>query len=116
MPNVNNLIIQYMSKILNNDQNKIQRPCNCRIKENYLLTGKCLHQCILYKAEVTTNISYKEYYETSEGKLKVKYNNHRQSFSHISHINDTELSKNLWTIEADRTDYRLKWSIKLYPS
>ena len=113
MPNVNNSIIQYMS-ILNNDQNKIERPCNCRMEGKYLLTGKCLHQCIVYKAEVTNNISYKEYYETSKGELEVRYNNHRQSFSHIPHINDTELFKYLWTIEADRTDYQLKWSIKSY--
>ena len=33
MPNVKNLIKQHNSKILNEDQDKIQRPCNCRIKK-----------------------------------------------------------------------------------
>ena len=32
MPNVKNLIKQHNSKILNKDRDKIQRPCNCRIK------------------------------------------------------------------------------------
>ena len=34
MPNVKNLIKHHNSKILNKDRDKIQRPCNCRIKES----------------------------------------------------------------------------------
>ena len=44
MPNVKNLIKQHNSKILNKDRDKIQRPCNCRIKEICPLNDKCLHQ------------------------------------------------------------------------
>ena len=116
MPNVKNLIKQHNSKILNKDRDKIQRPCNCRIKESYPLNGKCLHQCMVYKAEVSTNTTYKEYYGASEGEFKSRYNNHTQSFRNISHINDTELSKYLWTLKANGTDYHLKWSIKSYAS
>ena len=116
MPNVKNLIKQHNSKILNKDRDKIQRPCNCRIKESCPLNGKCLHQCMVYKAEVSTNTTYKEYYGASEGEFKSKYNNHTQSFRNISHINDTELSKYLWTLKTNGTDYHLKWSIKSYAS
>ena len=70
MPNVKNLIKQHNLKILSNDQDKKQRPCNCRIKESYPLNDKCLHQCMVYKAEVTTNTTYKKYYGMSEGKFK----------------------------------------------
>ena len=31
-------------------------------------------------------------------------------------MNDTELSKYLWTLKAYGTDYHLKWSIKSYAS
>ena len=55
MPNVKNLIKQHNSKILNKDPDKTQRPCNCRIKEICPLNGKCLHQCKVYKEEVSTN-------------------------------------------------------------
>ena len=116
MPNVMNLIKQHNSKILRKDQDKIQRSCNCRIKESCPLNGKCLHQCMVYKAEVTTNTTYKEYYGTSEGEFKSRYNNHTQSFRHISHINDTELSKYLWRLKANGTDYHLKWSVKSHAS
>ena len=54
--------------------------------------------------------------ELSDGKFKSRYNNHTQSFRHISHINDTELIKYLWTVKANGTDYHLKWSIKSYAS
>ena len=116
MPNVKNLIKQHNQKILNKDQDKIQRPCNCRIKESCPLNGKCLHQCMVCKAEVSTNTIYKEYYGASEGEFKSRYNNHKQSFRNISHINDTELSKYLWNLKANGIDYYLKWSIKSYAS
>ena len=93
MPNIKNLIKQSNSKILSKEQDKIKQSCNSRIKESCPLNGKCLHQFMVYKAEVTTNITYKEYYGNSEAKFKLKCNNHMQSFRHISNINDTELSK-----------------------
>ena len=93
MPNVKNLIKQHNSKILNKDRDQIQRPCNCRIKESCPLNGKCLHQCMVYKVEVSTNTTDKKNYGASEGEFKSRYNNHTQSFRNISHINDTELSK-----------------------
>ena len=103
MPNVKNLIKQHNSKILRKDRDKIQRSCNCRIKESCPLNGKCL-QCMVYKAEVTTNTTYKEYYGTSEEEFKFRYKNHKQSFRRKSHINNTELSKYLWTLKANGTD------------
>ena len=65
---------------------------------------------MVYKAEVSTNTTYKEYYGASEGEFKSRYNNHIQSFRNISHINDTELSKYLCTLKTNGTDYHLKWS------
>ena len=116
MSNVKDLIKQHNPKILSNYQDKIQRPCNCRMKESCPLNGKCLHQCMVCKAEVTTNTIYKEYYGTPEGQFKSRYTNHTESFRHIYHINDTELSKGLWRLKANGTDYHLKWSIKSYTS
>ena len=34
---------------------------------------------MVYKAEVSTNTTYKEYYGASEGEFKSRYNNHLQS-------------------------------------
>ena len=114
MPNVKNLIKQRNSKTLNKDRDKMQRPFNCRIKESCPLNSKCLHQCMVCKAEVSTNTTYKEYYRASEKEFKPRYNNHKQSFRNISHGNDMELSKYLWTLKTNGTDYHLKWGIKSY--
>ena len=92
------------------------RSCNCRVKESCPLNGKCLQQCIVYKAVVITNTTYNEYYGTSATEFKSRYNNDTKSFRHIFHINGTELSKYLWTLKANGADYHLKWSIKLYAS
>ena len=67
---VKNIIKQLNSNILSKDQAKVQWSCNWRMKyyplnESYHLNGKCLHQCMVYKAEVSTNIIYKEYYGMS---------------------------------------------------
>ena len=70
VPNLNNLVTQHNSKISSNDQDKIQRSCNSRIEKRCPLNGKCLQQYMIYKAEVTTNNTYKGYYETSEDNLK----------------------------------------------
>ena len=85
IPNVKNLIKQHNSKILNKDRDKIQWPCNCRIKESCPLNGKCPHQCMVYKAEGSTNTTYKEYYGASEEEFKSRYNNHTQTFRNISY-------------------------------
>ena len=71
---------------------------------------------MIYKTEVATNTTYKKYYETPEREFKSRYNNHTQYFRHISYVNDTELSKYLWTLKANGIDYHLKWSIKSYAS
>ena len=116
MPNVTKLIKQNNLKILSKDQDKIPRSCNCRMKESYPQNGKCLHQCMAYKTEVTTNTTYKEYYGTSEWEFKSRCHNHTQSFRHLSRLNDTELSKYLQTLQVNGTDYHLKQSIKSYAS
>ena len=67
MPKVKNLIKQHNLKTLIKNQDKVQRSCHCRIKESCPLNGKYLHQCMVCKAEVTINITYKEYYGASEG-------------------------------------------------
>ena len=86
MPSVKNLTKQHNSRILSKEQDKRQRSCYCRINASCPLNKKFLHQCMVYKAEVTSNTTYKEYYGTSEGEFKARYNKHTQSFRHISYI------------------------------
>ena len=79
----------------------MQRPCNFRVKESCPLNSKGLHQCMVYKSEVSTKTNYKEYYGASKWEFKSRYNNHTQSFRNITHINNTELSKYLLTLKVN---------------
>ena len=99
---------------------KIKTKCNehvtAELQKVVLWMVNCLHQWMVSKAEVSTNTNYKNQFGTSEGEFKSRYKNHTQSFRNISRINDTELSKYLWTLKANGTVYHLKWSIKSYAS
>ena len=109
MPNVKNLTKQQNSKIWSKE-----RECSCKIKEICPLKGKYLHQCMIYKSQVTTNTIYIEYSEEEEREFKSRHDNNMQSFRYITHINDTELSKYLWALKANGTDYHVKGSVKSY--
>ena len=96
-------------------EHSAKRSCNCRVKDNCPLDGKCLHKCIVYQPNVITNNECKEYFGTAEGEFKLHYNNTNMSFRHKKHENNTELSKYLWKLK-ENTYYNLQWSIKAYAS
>ena len=111
--NVNTNIGKEFLKIVLNDVNdEQQRPCNCRDKNNCPLDGKCLSQCIVYKAEVETANTKSTYYGASEGEFKFRYNNHTKAFRLRKYENDTELSKHVWKLKDDNTPFTLTWSIE----
>ena len=92
MKNMKNLIKQHNARVLKNQEHS-EKICNCRVKDNCPLNGKCLHKCIVYQTNVITNSECKEYFGAAEGEFKLHYNNHTMSFRYKKHVNDTELSK-----------------------
>ena len=103
-----NLIKQHNASVLKNQEHSEKRSCNCRVKDNCPLDGKCLHECIVYQANVVTNNECKEYFGTAEGEFKLRYNNHIISFRYKKHEKDTELSKYLWKLKEENADYNLQ--------
>ena len=65
-----------------------KRSWNYRVKDNCPFDGKCLHECIVYQANVITNNQCKEYFGTAEGEFKLRYNNHIISFRYKKHEKD----------------------------
>ena len=53
----------------------------------------------------------KSYIGSCATTFKTRYNNHKQSFKHIKHRNDTALSKFIWKLKEANTDFTLSWSI-----
>ena len=87
------------------------RMCNCRVKSECSMDGKCLTKCIVYKAEVEANNGKCVYYGASEGEFKTRYNNHTKSFRSRRYCNESELSKYIWKLKDNNTNFILKWSI-----
>ena len=116
MKNMKNLIKQHNAMALKNQEHSEKRSYNCRVNDNRPLDGKCLHECIMYQANVVTNNECKEYFGTAEGEFKLHYNSHTMSFRHKKRVNDTELSRYLWKLNKENADYNLQWSIKAYAS
>ena len=52
MVNMTNLIKQHNARVLESQEHMEKRSCNCIVKDNYLLDGKCLHECIVYQANI----------------------------------------------------------------
>ena len=83
-----------------------KKNCNCRNKDNCLLDGKCLVECIAYEAIVST------INRTNEGDFKSRYNKHKLSICSKGCKYRTELSKYVWSLKDSNTEISLKWRIK----
>ena len=75
MENMKNLIKQHNARVLKNHEHSEKRSCNCRVKDNCPLDGKCLYECIVHHANVVTNNECKEYFGTAEREFKLRYSN-----------------------------------------
>ena len=65
-----------------------------------------------YQADISSE-KYKKkiYYGISETKFKTRYLNHKKSFNHEKHKNDTQLSNELWKIKGSKQEPVLVWKI-----
>ena len=91
-----------------------EKQCNCVNKIMCPLNNKCLNKNIVYQGNITSNlINSKEkiYIGVSETKFKLRYANHKKSFTNIKYRNDTELSKEVWKIKENGGEPIIKWSI-----
>ena len=115
MPNVVNIIKQHNSKALKGTVSTPAR-CNCIDKPNCPLPGKCLTECIVYRATATSQEGERTYFGTCEGPFKPRYNNHTLSFRDRNYEKDTELSKYLWSLFDKGIGYSIKWDVETYCS
>ena len=103
MPNIKSAINSHDRKILHPSVNSQSRTCNCIKKPDCPLQEKCLGEDTLYQANISLeNFQTKIYYDISETKFKTRYWNHKKSFNHENHKNDTQLSNELWKIKASK--------------
>ena len=114
MSNMSSFIKQHNRNILFSPPNSEKRSCNCRNKDNCLLAGNCLKTCIIYRADVIKLNQRHIYYGPSDREFKDRYNNDTNSFRNQDYENKTELSKHIWQLKRNGTEFNLKWSIAAY--
>ena len=112
MSSIKSAINSHNRKIFHLSVNSQSRTCNCIKKTDCPLQEKCLSENTLYQADISSeNFQTKIYYGISETKFKTRFSNHKKSFNHEKHKNDTQLSNELWNIKASKEEPVLVWKI-----
>ena len=114
MSNIAWVIKSHISKLLGEDYTSTasNTQCSCRKKDLCLRNGACRVNNIRHKATVTTKLSdTRVYIGMSENTFKTRFNNHRVSFKHQEHSQNTVLSKYIWDLKDSNADFSVGWSI-----
>ena len=70
--------------------------CNCRNKDTCLLPNSCQTKCIIYQANIDSDIAgYKQncYLGLCETTFKDRFGNHKISFNHVKHNHQKNFGK-----------------------
>ena len=98
----------------NNNNNSKQNEWNCKTRNNCPMNGICnlnnvVYQGIIYPKE---NINdRKTDIGISSTKWKIRYANHKYSFSHEHLKHKTALSKHFWSLKNKVLTPEIRWSI-----
>ena len=89
------------------------KTCNCRIKTDCPLKGKCLQKSVIYKCHVKANEEDDgvHYIGLTKGTFKNRWYNHRHDFRNESKEKSTELSKHVWSLKKAGSTPALSWEI-----
>ena len=102
-------------KVLNDKPNETGiNKCNGHNKVTCPLPNKCQTKCIIYQGNIDWDIAgYKQkcYLGSCETTCKDSFGNHKKSFNHVKHKNDTELSKESGEIKKRYGKPRTTWKI-----
>ena len=100
-----NIINTHNKKIINPPKDNIARTCNCIRKHQYPLNEKCLTM------SSEENPKTKIYYGVCETAFKLRYANHKKTFSNIKYQTDTELSNEYSNIISAKKTSNISWKI-----
>ena len=102
MANIKSKINLHNKKIIpNSETNRNIRTCNCTNKQQCPLNQQCLSKDIIYQATISSDIQNcqeKHNIGLCHTTFKMRYANHKKSFSHIKYKNNTERSNEYWKI------------------
>ena len=91
------------------------KQCNCHRPAECPLEGTCLASDLVYQTTVKTTgaatNSEMHYIGSTATTFKLRYGNHKASFTHANKANQTELSKHVWELKRKKTDFQVTWKI-----
>ena len=115
LPNVGAIIKGHNSRLCNEADDAASKQCNCRRPAECPLEGACLTSDLVYQATVKTTgaatNSEMHYIGSTATTFKLRYGNHKASFTHANKANQTELSKHVWELKRKKTDFQVTWKI-----
>ena len=104
------IISSHNKHILNS--NNTEYGCNCNNRDECPLENECLTPRIVYRADVTNKTNeHKYYYGIEDTPFKERYENHKTSFRHRSHLTASDLSKYYWKLVDNGAVPTIKFSI-----
>ena len=83
--------------------------CDCGLVNNILCEAFTIYR-VVYQATVTTQTSSDSYVGLATN-FKECYRNHTASFRRKSKMNETELSKHIWTLNDNNKPFTIKWRV-----
>ena len=112
MGNMKSLINRHNAKILQAEAPTEAKGCNCRKNSACPLNGAWLTESLVYKATVLAeNHEPQTYIGMTEHNFKTRFRNHKMSFENPNYRSSTTLSKYMWDLKEEETNYEIKWSI-----
>ena len=115
MSNVGSIIKAHNAKILREDRQRVDKPCDCTQKEcPFKNKGiSCNATNVVYKAVVKTANSSKYYIGLSEPEFKKRYNNHTSSFnlSRSFVTMPTRLATEVRELKTKNEHFEIDWSV-----
>ena len=65
----------------------------------------------MYQASVSSSEGTEHYVGHTDTDFKARFANHKQSFKTEKYSNQTELSKYVWRLKKEKTEYKITWKI-----
>ena len=110
MMSMNSIIKAHNTKVLKkNDTNQTEqgKSCNCRDKQTCPVDNKCLTSNVVCKATVNYEDTEQSYVGMTECSFKTRYTQHKSSFKHSKHRNQTELANLICSLNDKNIGYKL---------
>ena len=114
MPNIKSKMSAHNKATLKaKEEEEPNLPCNCRVKDNCPMQGKCRYKNIIYRAVVNEGDKSTEqsYIGLSSEEFKLRYNNHTSSFRHKNKAAETTLSKYIWELKDQGKEAKVSWHL-----